>query len=395
MGNLLDKLFEDKLKSRNPAFDQEDWVKMEALLVNKGRKRRMIPLWLSLLIGALVVISVMSGIYLLDKQEVEIVIGPDDLVASNKLTDTQYDRSVEISRSIETIDKLDHSNNKVIKNDAAPILKEMIPHSTMSDGKLDDAENIEYSADNITLINSVINDAQLMIDFSELPKEVIVRNLDYESINLLPQVHPIIKSSERSIENALFSFTQKPIKSTPMKPEFGLSASFIHNEQSNVYDIGFYKNIGIGSKWVISMQGLYTYMDFEPFLLAQDVGNIYSFDVSNYEQKLYAQYAHGISMDLSILYQIGSSRIGLGLHEQYVNAVKSDRIISKGDSNDQMDHVWTDHDLYDVWQLSTRLSYEYTLSNALRIGSFYNYQLGENSSFNPNNNFGINLKWSL
>ena len=395
MGNLLDKLFEDKLKSRNPAFEQEDWVKMETLLDNKGRKRRVIPLWLSLLISALLVMSVMSGIYFLDKQEVEILSRQGDEVASHEIIDEQHDRSTEPSESNEAKVNLDHSNIQEIKDVADPILKEIMPQLSNSIGELDDTKNIEYSTDNITSYKSGNNDDQLKIDFTDLIKDVIVRNLDYESINLMPQVHPIINTSERSIKNTSFSFPQKPIKATHLRPEFGLSASFMHNEQSNIYDLGFYKNIGIGSKWAISIQGLYTHMDFEPFLLAQEVGNIYSFDVSNYEQKFYAQYAHGISMDLSILYQIGSSRIGLGLHEQYLYAVKSDRIISKGDSDDQIDDVWTDHDLYDAWQLSTRLSYEYTLTNALRIGSFYNYQLGENSSFNPNNNFGINLKWSL
>ena len=45
MGNLLDKIFRDKLKSRHLEFDPDDWTKMESLLDGKTRKPKVFPFW--------------------------------------------------------------------------------------------------------------------------------------------------------------------------------------------------------------------------------------------------------------------------------------------------------------------------------------------------------------
>lgn len=392
MGNLLDKLFEDKLKSRKPAFEQEDWVKMEALLESRATRRRIIPIWLSIVLGVFILFIIVGGVFFL----VNDIDPKNDNLA---LIETSHDNPISVADKHTEI-AVTNNLSTIQVEPQKPIDYRSIHSTSISSEDASSIKTFDSNTDNEQHIASEVevnnsNEQELYFDSSEKSNGLSDQFLILEDIQFLALRKSNLIRQDKTSSRKPGVHVNKPVQDVKLRPEFGFSAGFMTNGEINLYEIGLFKSIGIHSNWSVGVQALYNYINFEPFVLAQEIGNIYSFDVSNYSQELIAQKAHGLSGDIFIAYHFGSSSLSVSLCERYLFALKSDRVFESVDAESQIDQVWTDRDLFDAWQLSTKISYEYKIFKSLRVGGFYNYQLGENKSFALNNNFGINLKWSL
>ena len=451
MGNLLDKLFKEKLTQREIDFDPQNWEAMEKLLdkqpltqssdkTNSSSSYRpyifagiaicLIAIGFILLLNDKTVVKekndlrqeVLERSYahqrtLNDKYKTELSQAQEKQLEEEDLEEKISANLLENSKQKNDLERRSIVNNRlgtssIVKNNQLS-KKQSTQTNSLSESPFQASPSV-FDHTNGDIVNTELSEVNQKVELrkenfrmdngagqsegqkaNNLAKSTVFESLSY--LSTLPIDYFMVDQRD-VVFNMHFehkiSEIQKVVKK-PRRPEFGFYAAYEFAEGNKVYNLGFFKTFKLGQNWSISIEPAYANYQMTGDSLAREVSEFFSFGSVAYEQHIISEEMHSIQLPIMLQRSFGNTIFGMGLIYEHALAVKADRITLIDGELTEQEQIWLDPIFYQSSLFRAKISAAYQLSRHINTGVTYEMPLSPQNAFNNRQTLGFILKYSI
>ena len=448
MGNLLDKLFKEKLTNRKIDFEAADWAAMESILDNgnpqtptsaigKFKPFTLIVaslLFLGLLLGGLYFSNQLNSIAPNEggqKGEIQV---PTPIEKENTPIASTAQNMNRDKASFESSSQVEDENLIVERKLARVISSEDLNSESKesfdieegrSQADLIDVKNTAHGSSTLTspTLSNDRKNTSFLDESSSNEMNAIAENAVSNPLDRVVLEHA--NNHRKDILSKSFTLTRLPLiefsqldgyshlldlpnfdqyvamkrlqetQSISVRPQAGLHLAAYRSAGDLKIGAGFFKEFNIGDRVSLSLEPSYLYTRLAVESIARDTSDFYSFGVSSYAQNIVTERVHAVQLPVYVQYKKGSSTFSGGLSYQRILAIGALRTVSVDDAITESNKIWLTEEFYNTSLLQASLQYQYQLTPFFRIGGIYEIPIKGINSFNSNNSLGLILKYSI